>query len=68
MFKRVQDRNEAELRFNELMQLADQLESKLRKIETITDAALAKAEISHSLIVVRKISEDKVNELKEILD
>lgn len=53
---------------NDLFELADRLETKLKKIETLTSSVLVKAQLSHSLLVVRKISEDKIEELNKILD
>ena len=46
----------------------DALEQKLEKIETMADRALFKAQLSHSLIIVRKVGEDRLEELKNILD
>ena len=68
MFQKLQEMEEAKLKFNELMELTDRLESKLRKIETMADAALSKASVSHSLIVVRKIAENRVEDLSKLLD
>ena len=68
MIKRSEILEETELRLKELLLLIDRIEEKLRKIETMADSALVKAGMSHSLIVVRKVSEDKEEELKTLLD
>ena len=66
--KRTQDLSSAELSLQEVFELADRLERKLKKIEAVVDDLYIKAQISHSLIVIRKVSEDKEQALKELLD
>jgi hypothetical protein len=62
------NKNVSEIKFLDVEETADRILEKLKKIEAITDEALLKASISHSLIVVRKVSEDKIEDLKKILD
>lgn len=58
----------AQISLEEVLEIADRLEEKLKKLEALADDALMKANISHSLIVVRKIGEDKTQDLSGLLD
>lgn len=57
-----------EFEFTELNGLVNDLESRLQKLDRLAGDALLMAEMSHSLIVVRKISDDKIEALKKLLD
>lgn len=64
----MKDKNWAEIHLHETMEALERVEMKLRKIEAMADMILTKSCMSHSLLVVRKVSEDKVDELNQILD
>jgi ribosomal 50S subunit-associated protein YjgA (DUF615 family) len=68
MFKSTEDKDIIELSSTELFQTMKRIQYKLEKIENLADAALQKASLSHSLIIVRKIGENKVDDLKALLD
>ncbi len=64
----VEKMSAIEIKYHELEKLVDRLWEELQKIEAIASSALMKAQLSHSLIVVRKVSEDNLSELKDLLD
>lgn len=64
----IKNKNVVEIEFHQVEEVVDRLIEKLKKIETLTDEALSKALISHSLIVIRKTSEDKIKKINELLD
>ena len=66
--KKITDMSAVELREKELLDFMDSLECKLKKIEAELDGLYMKAAVSHSLLVVRKISEEKLDQLREITD
>lgn len=66
--KSTEEKTAVELYFTELYELVKGLELELKKIQAIAEDALLKARMSNSLIVVRKVEEDKIEELKKILD
>lgn len=68
MRKRAKDMSAAEIELAEVFELVGELKRELKETKAIADDAFVKANISHSLIVVRKIGEDKLDALKEILD
>lgn len=68
MHKKTKDMSAAEIELAELFELVGDLKRELKEIKAIANDAFLKANISHSLIVIRKIGEDRVDELKRILD
>ena len=66
--RRKEDDEVIELNERRLFELVERLECKLKKIETIANHALLNAQMSHSLIVIRKVSEDNIDKLDDILD
>ncbi len=66
--KPMEQQNATELYFNQVMEITKRLEEKMVKIEAVADMILMKSTMSHSLLVVRKVGEDKLEELKEIID
>lgn len=56
-----------ELKLQELVDQVSGLETKLKKIEALVSDVMFKAQMSHSLIIVRKVSEDKLEELDKLL-
>lgn len=58
----------AELEMQELFELLKEVRQELQDIKTMADDLYFKAQISHSLLVVRKISEDKLDKFNELLD
>ena len=68
MHKQTKEMSRAELELMEAFDLANELKRELKEIRAIADDALLKAQISHSLIVIRKVGEDRLDALKEVLD
>lgn len=68
MKKDTKDMEPIELAFADVMRTAERIQKKLEKIEALADDALIKASMSHSLVIVRKVSEDNLQKLNEILD
>lgn len=66
--KKTENMSRAELELQEAFELIRELKHEMREMKAMVDDALIKAQISHSLIVVRRVSEDKVNRLDELLD
>lgn len=56
------------LAFEELFDVTRKLESRLREIEFMAGQIETMLNISMCTVVVRKVSEDKVDELKKLLD
>ena len=56
-----------ELKLQELVDQTSRLENELKKIEALVSDVMFKAQMSHSLIIVRKVSEDKLDELDKLL-
>lgn len=57
-----------EIHLQETFELVERLEVKLKKLDCLADSVLNKAMMAHSLIIIRKVSEDKENDLNQILD
>lgn len=66
--RKTKDKNVAEIAMTDLFEQTEQIEHRLKEIETITNDIWSKIMMCHSLLVVRKVSEDKLNDLKNILD
>lgn len=66
--KPTEKMSRAELELQELFKLLKEAKQELQEIKTMADDLYFKAQISHSLIVVRKISEDKLDKLSKLLD
>lgn len=58
----------AEVELREVFDLLEELKQQLREIKTVVNELSVKAQISHSMLVVRKISEDKLDLLDSLLD
>lgn len=56
-----------ELKLQELVGQTSRLETELKKIEALVSDVMFKAQMSHSLIIVRKVSEDKLDKLDKLL-
>lgn len=67
-FKKVEKMSVPELELRETFELVEQLEVRLNKLDSLVDSLLSKAMLAHSLIVVRKVSEEKVEHLEKELD
>lgn len=67
-FKKIEKMSVPELELRETFELVDQQEVRLKKLDSLADSLLSKAMLAHSLIVVRKVSEDKESELNQVLD
>ena len=57
-----------ELQLNEVSELLEDVTVKLKKIDAMADSLLIKTQISHSMIVIRKVGEDRLEELNKLLD
>lgn len=57
-----------EAKFEEIYDRLKHIERLVKRIETIAESAQVKALMSHSLVVVRKISEENVESLNNLLD
>lgn len=68
LFKKTEKMSASELEFRETFELVEQLEVRLRKLDSLADSLLSKAMLAHSLIVVRKVSEDRVEQMEKALD
>lgn len=68
MFKKVEDMENHDFVLKEVEESAERVIQKLKKIEALADEIYIKTSISNSLIVIRKIGEDKIDKLKEISD
>lgn len=66
--KPTKDRSRAELELQETFEYIRELEAKIKKLEAVVDSLYVKAQVSHSLLVVRKVSEEKIEEIEKILD
>lgn len=66
--KLTKDRSRAELELQETFDHVRELEVKIKKLEAVVDGLYVKAQVSHSLLVVRKISEERVDEVERLLD
>jgi len=66
--KRIEEMNEMELKNMEMERTLEAMHQKIRKIETIVDSILVKAGMSYSLLVVRKVDNDKLDDLEKIID
>lgn len=67
-FKKTEKMTTPELELREVFELVDQLEVRLKRLDFLTDTILSKAMMAHSLIVVRKVSEDKIEQFEKALD
>jgi len=67
-FKKTEKMSASELELRATFELVEQLEVRLRKLDSLADSLLSKAMLAHSLIVVRKVSEDKVEQMEKALD
>ena len=67
-FKKTEKMTTPELELRDVFELVDQLEVRLKRLDFLTDTILSKAMMAHSLIVVRKVSEDKIEQFEKTLD
>lgn len=68
VFKRTSEMNAAEIELQEIHQLVRELRAELMEIQPLIDTIKVQAQISHCLLVVRKVSEDKIKQMDELLD
>ena len=68
VFKRTSEMNPAEIELQEIRQLVRELRAELTEIQPLIELIRVEAQISHCLIVVRKIGEDKLEVLSKLLD
>ena len=59
---------QANLQLEETNELAKRTREELERIKQLTEEILIKAQVSHCMLVIRKIDETKVNELSALLD
>ena len=68
VFKRTSEMNPAEIELQEIRQLVRELRAELTEIQPLIELIRVEAQISHCLLVVRKVSEDKVKLVDDLLD
>lgn len=68
IFKRTSEMNPAEIELQEIRQLVRELRAELTEIQPLIELIRVEAQISHCLLVVRKVSEDKVKQVDDLLD
>ncbi|MFR3181724.1 MULTISPECIES: hypothetical protein [Oscillospiraceae] len=68
VFKRTSEMNPAEIELQEIRQLVRELRAELTEIQPLIELIRVEAQISHCLLVVRKVSEDKVKQVDDLLD
>ena len=68
VFKRTSEMNPAEIELQEIRQLVRELRAELTEIQPLIELIRVEAQISHCLLVVRKVSEDKVKQVDDPLD
>lgn len=59
---------QANLQLEETYELVKRTREELERLKQITDEILIKAQVSHCMLVIRKIDETKVKELSALLD
>ena len=68
VFKRTSEMNPAEIELQEIRQLVRELRAELTEIQPLIELIRVEAQISHCLLGVRKVSEDKVKQVDDLLD
>lgn len=68
VFKQTSEMNPAEIELQEIRQLVRELRAELTEIQPLIELIRVEAQISHCLLVVRKVSEDKVKQVDDLLD
>ena len=66
--KDISEMSRPELELREVYELIADLRKELQEIKTMADDIKFLVMLSHSLIVVRKVGEDKLEDLKKLLD
>ena len=61
-------KSRVEIELQETFEHIRELEEKLRKLEAVVDALYFKAQISHSLLVVRKVGEENLGSINQMMD
>ena len=68
VFKQTSEMNPAEIELQEIHQLIRELRAELMEIRPLIEYIRVEAQISRCLLVVRKVSEDKVKQVDDLLD
>ncbi len=68
VFKQTSKMNPAEIELKEIHQLVRELRAELMEMKALVEYIRVEAQISHCLLVVRKVSEDKVKQVDDLLD
>lgn len=68
VFKQTSEMNPAEIELQEIRQLVRELRAELTEIQPLIELIRVEAQISHCLLVVRKVSEDNVKQVDDLLD
>lgn len=66
--KPINAMSRAEIELQETFEYVRELEYKLQKLQAVVDNLYIKAQISHSLLVIRKIDEGNADKLNQLLD
>jgi len=64
----TEDMSPVELELAELFDLLNAVKRSVRQLKAVTDEILVKSQISHSLLVVRKVDEGNLEKLGKLLD
>ena len=67
-YKRTEKMSVPEIQLCKIFELVEQLEVKFKKLDYLADNILNKAMMAHGLIIIRKVSGEKENDLNQILD
>ena len=66
--KRTAEMSPAEIELQEIRQLVRELRAELMELRPLAERIRIEAQVSHCLLVVRKVSEDKVKQVDDLLD
>lgn len=68
ILKRTAEMSPAEIELQEIRQLVRELRAELMELRSLAERIRIEAQVSHCLLVVRKVSEDKVKQVDDLLD
>lgn len=65
--KPTSEKSRVEIELTEAFDYVQELENKLQKLEAVVDSLYFKAQISHSLLVVRKVGEEDLEHINQLI-
>lgn len=65
---RIEDMSPVQIYMADLHEECEELRRELQEIKTMADSIKTYLAVSHCLLVVRKVGEDKLQQLKDLLD